>query len=312
MAINTNPTSAAQSVGGTATGTQIANFIPSVWSKKILDRLKEECKLVDNCWQEYEGDVKHAGAVHILGVGTVTVGNYAGGNITYSKVSDEGQTLPIDQAKYFALMFDDVERAQTMEGLWESTNEEAVRKLAVARDSYIAGLIKEASTSGALTYGDKAYAATSLTTTAANLTPQHVKEAIDTGLVELKKRNFAEEAVIELTPAVANAFLNSLTQVSTDNPEYIKKGVIGFYHGHKVVESNCLLTQTVSGKPYDYCCIRGKKAIAFAGQLNKVEALRLQDHFADAVRGLDVYGAKIIDRARIQALIFPSVYTAEA
>lgn len=290
--------------------TLLTNFIPSVWAKKILDRLKEECKLVDNCWQEYEGEVKHAGSVHILGIGNVTVADYTGA-VTYNPLTDAGQILYIDQAKYFALEFDDVERAQTIPGLWEGTRDEAVRKLAVARDSYIAKLIKETTASGELMYGDKKYAAASLTTRATNFTPDHVKQAIDAGLVELKKRNFAEEAVIELTPAVANAFLNSLTQVSTDNPEYIKKGVIGFYHGHKVVESNCLVSGTEGGKPHDYCCIRGKKAIAFAGQLNKVEALRLEGKFADAVRGLDVYGAKVIDRARIQALIFPTTYTAE-
>ena len=189
------------------TGTSISSFIPSVWSKKILDQLKLECKLVDNCWQEYEGDVKHAGAVHILGIGTVTVNDYGADPITYDKIEDVGQTLIIDQAKYFSLQFDDVERAQTQEGLWEGTRAEAVHQLAVARDTFVASKIKEGTN----------------VTTATALTSEAVKQAIDDGLVALKKRNFAEDADIELSPEAAMAFLNSLTVVSTDNPEYIKR-----------------------------------------------------------------------------------------
>lgn len=287
--INTNTSGAAVN----NVGTQIANFIPSVWSKKILDKLKLECKLVDNCWQEYEGDVKQAAAVHILGIGDVVVSDYTGkkGNgIEYKQIIDEGQTLIIDQAKYFALMFDDVEKAQTMPGLWEGTNAEAVHQLAVARDSFIASKIKEGTN----------------VTTATNLTTDAVKKAIDDGLVALKKRNMAEDSVIELSPEAAMCFLNALTVVSTDNPEYIKKGVIGFYHGHTVIESNNMATDGT----HSFCAIRGKKAIAFAGQLNKVEALRLQDYFADAVRGLDVYGAKVIDNNRMQVIKIPVQATA--
>ena len=93
MAINTNTSGAAVN----NVGTQITNFIPSVWSKKILDKLKLECKLVDNCWQEYEGDVKQAAAVHILGIGTVTVKDYGSEPITYDKIEDVPYDLSEDK-----------------------------------------------------------------------------------------------------------------------------------------------------------------------------------------------------------------------
>jgi hypothetical protein len=54
-----------------------------------------------------------------------------------------------------------------------------------------------------------------------------------------------------------------------------------------------------------YCCVRGTKAIAFAGQINEVEALRSDTYFADIVRGLDTFGAKVIDEARIQVVKVP-------
>ena len=54
-----------------------------------------------------------------------------------------------------------------------------------------------------------------------------------------------------------------------------------------------------------YCCVRGKKAIAFAGQINEVEALRAEKRFKDIIRGLDTFGAKVIDEDRIQVIKVP-------
>lgn len=263
----------------------VQNFIPTIWSKKILTDLELECKLVDNCWREYEGDATHAGSVKILGIGDVTIGDYTKADINIQEVSDKGQLLTIDQAKYFAFVFDNVDKAQTVPGLLEGTRAEGIRGLAEARDAYVANLIKGGTN----------------VTTATALTNDAVKDAIDEALVELKERNCNEEMTIELTPAAAMKFLNSLTIKSTDNPEYIKKGVIGYYHGCKVIESNGLAKDTT----HAYCAIRAKKAIAFVGQLEKLEAMPMERRFGDLVKGLDVYGGKIIDNNRLQVVKIP-------
>ena len=263
----------------------VTNFIPTIWSKQILDDLEVECKLVPNCWKEYEGDAKHAGSVKILGIGDVTIGDYDKTDIDIQEVSDKGQILTIDQAKYFAFVFDNVDKAQSVPGLMEGTRAEGIRGLAVARDTFVANLIKTGTH----------------ISTATDLTEEAVKEAVDDGLVKLKERNCNEEMVIELTPAAAMAFLNSLTIKSTDNPEYIKKGVIGYYHGCKVIESNNLAKDTT----HAYCAIRAKKAIAFVGQLEKVEAMPMERRFGDLVKGLDVYGGKVIDDNRLQVIKVP-------
>lgn len=263
----------------------VTNFIPTIWSAKILEDVELECKLVDNCWREYEGDAKYAGSVKILGVGDVTIGTYAKADITIQEVNDKGQILTIDQAKYFAFVFDDVDKAQSVPGLMEATRAEGVRGLAQARDAYVAGLIKTGTN----------------ITTATALSEDGIKTAIDDALVALKERNCNEDMVIELTPKAAMLFLNSLTIKSTDNPAYIKKGVIGYYHGCKVVESNGL----VKDSTYSYCAIRAKKAIAFVGQLEKVEAMPMEKRFGDLVKGLDVYGGKVIDNNRLQVIKVP-------
>ena len=269
----------------------VTNFIQSIWSKKIQDDLELKCKLVDNCLRDYEGDVKYAASVKILGVGEPTIGTYdSTKDIEIEEMSDKGQLLTIDQANYFAFYVDDVNQAQSVPGLKEKYQEKAVHGLAVKRDTYVAGLIKAAANS----------------TTATNLTQDAVKTAIDNGIVALRERNFDEEGVIEITPAVYNVFKNCLITLSTNNPELIKKGVVGKYDDFDVIMSNNMAKDTT----HAYCDIRGKKAIAFAGQINEVEALRAEKRFKDIIRGLDTFGAKTIDEARIQVVKVPLAVTA--
>ena len=269
----------------------VTNFIQSIWSKKIQDDLELKCKLVDNCLRDYEGDVKHAGSVKILGVGEPTIGTYnSGEDINIEEMNDKGQMLTIDQANYFAFYVDDVNQAQSVPGLKEKYQEKAVHGLAVARDTYVAKLIKGATN----------------VTTATNLTQDAVKQAIDNAIVALRERNFDEEGVIEITPAVYNVFKNCLITLSTNNPEYIKKGIVGVYDDFNVVMSNNM----VKDSSHAYCDVRGKKAIAFAGQINEVEALRAEKRFKDIIRGLDTFGAKVIDEKRIQVVKVPLTATA--
>ena len=255
----------------------VTNFIQQIWSKNIQDDLELKCKLVDNCLREYEGDVKYAQSVKILGVGEPTIGDYTGADISIEEMSDKGQILTIDQAKYFAFYVDDVNQAQSVPGLREKYQEKAVHGLAVARDTYVATLIQGATNKTTVT-----------------MTEEGFKKGIDDAIVELRERNFDEEGVIEITPAAYNLFKNYLITTSTNNPELIKKGVVGMYDGFEVIMSNNLKTPG---------CVRGKKAIAFAGQINEVEALRAEKKFKDIVRGLDTFGAKVIDQNRIQVLV---------
>ena len=232
-------------------------------------------------------DCKYAQSVKILGVGEPTIGAYnSGEDITIEEMTDKGQILSIDQANYFAFYVDDVNQAQSVPGLKEKYQEKAVHGLAVKRDSYVASLIK---------------GVTSNVTTASAKTEAAVKTAIDAAIVALRERNFDEDGVIEITPAVYNLFKNQLITMSTNNPEYIRKGIVGMYDNFEVVMSNNLAKDT----SHAYCDIRGKKAIAFAGQINEVEALRAEKRFKDIIRGLDTFGAKVIDAARIQVIKVP-------
>ena len=264
----------------------VQNFIPTIWSKSILDKLELKTKLVNNCHRKYEGDVEHARTVKILAVGEPTIKPYDRANgIEPEAMSDEGQDLVIDQANAFAFLVEDIDKAQSVPGLAEEYQRKSVHGLAVARDTYVANLIKSATN----------------VTTATALTQDAIKEALDLGIVALRERNFDEEGVIEISPAVYNVFKNCLITLSTNNPELIAKGVVGKYDDFDVIMSNNMAKDDT----HVYCDIRGTKAIAFAGQINEVEALRHPTKFGDIVRGLDTFGAKVIDNARIQVVKVP-------
>ena len=265
----------------------VTHFIQTIWSRDILKDLELKLKLVENCLRSYEGDCKFARTVKILGVGEPTIADYDGTSpLTYPKMTDKGQELVIDQGKSFSFLVDDIDTAQSVPGLREEYTRKASHGLATAADTYIANLIK---------------GVTKNVTTASALTQEAVKEAIDDAIVALRERNFDEEGVIEISPAVFSVFKNCLITLSTDNPDYIKKGKVGTYDGFDVIMSNNMAKDS----SHVYCDIRGKKAIAYAGQINEVEAQRSRDYFGDEVRGLLTFGAKVIDEARIQVVKVP-------
>lgn len=263
----------------------VTHFQQTIWSKKIQDALELKCKLVDNCTRAYEGDCKYANTVKILAVGDPTIGAYTGADITIEEMTDASQNLLIDQANYFAFLVDDVDKAQSVPGLPEKFQEKAVHGLAVKRDAYVADLIKSGTNA----------------TTASGRTQEEVKEAIDNAIVALRERNFDEDGVIEITPAVYAIFKNNLIELKTNNDELVKKGVVGMYDNFKVIMSNGL----AKDGSHEYCAVRGEKAIAFAGQINEVEAGRMERRFADYIRGLDTFGAKVIDNSRLQVVKVP-------
>ena len=265
----------------------VTYFIQTVWSRDILKDLELKLKLVDNCLRSYEGDCKFARTVKILGVGEPTISDYDGSTpLTYPKMSDKVQELVIDQGKAFSFLVDDIDQAQSTPGLREEYTRKASHGLATAADTYVANLIK---------------GVTDNVTTATALSQDAVKKAIDDAIIALRDRNFDEEGVIEISPAVFSVFKNCLITLSTDNPDYIKKGKVGTYDGFDVIMSNNMAKDST----HVYCDVRGKKAIAYAGQINDVEAQRSRDYFGDEVRGLLTFGAKVIDKARIQVIKVP-------
>jgi hypothetical protein len=174
---------------------------------------------------------------------------------------------------------DDVDKAQSIRGLMEALMDESAAAMAEDRDAYIAKI-----------------AATGATLISAELTistEEDAKKAIDDAFTALWSGNVPvnEESNIFLPAWFYQDFRGNMQGLSTDNPKLLESGILGKYTNGNVKISNSLYTDE-SG--YTYAIVMTKRAVAFAGQINSVEAYRPQQQFKDAVKGLDVYGAKVV------------------
>ena len=283
----------------------VKHFIQTIWSKKIQDDLEEKCKLVQDCTREYEGDCQYAQTVKILAVGEPTIGNYTGQDITIEEMTDSSQDLVIDVQKYFAFEVKDVDKAQSVPGLPEKYQQKAMRKLALAREKFIGALVAgKAQSSADEEAGNATYKPGAVTIiTAEGKSQAEIKAAIDEAIITLRENNFDDAGIIEIDPRTYKTFKDQLIEIKTANDELIKRGVIAGYDGYDVKSTN----NVYRDGSHVYCIVRSDKAIAFAGQINEVEAGRMERRFSDYVRGLDTYGAKIISQDEIVCVKIPLV-----
>lgn len=281
----------------------VQHFIQTIWSKKIQDDLEEKCKLVQDCTREYEGDCQYAQTVKILAVGDPTIGNYTGADITIEEMSDSSQDLVIDVQKYFAFEVKDVDKAQSVPGLPEKYQQKSVNALALAREKHIGALVagKAQTTANEVAGNDTFKEGAKNTVTATAKTKGAIKTALDDAIVTLREKNFDDSGVIELDPRSYKTFKDELIELKTANDEMIRRGVVAEYDGFQVKSTNNVYRDNT----HVYCIVRSKNAIAFAGQINEVEAGRMEKRFSDYVRGLDTYGAKIIAQDELVCVKIP-------
>lgn len=263
-----------------------ANFKQTFWSKHIQHELEKKAILAEFCNREFEGEAKFGNQVKILGVGRPSVGNYTGADIgAPENVNDSSTMLLIDQAKFFNFGVDDVDKAQSKPGLMEALMDEATIALALATDSYIASLAA---------FAGSASATTQVTTAAG------AKTIIDAGILSLREADVQinDEVVIEIPPFMYQLLKDKYIELDTANSQMMKKGIIGYYDNARVRVSNNLYND---GTDY-YGMIRTKKAIAYVNQIDKVEPYRPEGFFKDAIKGLSVFGAKVVRPKEIHAL----------
>lgn len=262
----------------------ISNFISTVWSESLLSALDGKYIGVANCNREFEGDIKNRGdRVKICGVGPVTVFNYTKNTDFTSgaeSLSDTEKTLVIDQAKAFNFQIDDIDRAQSSPRLMNEAMRTAAAALAAAADKHVYSLFSDA---GATVKNSAATSANILDTLIEARTKLLEKNVTDPG-----------DIVIEVSPAVASLIFKGKLAYVGD--EILESGCIGNVAGCRVYVSNNIATATDSTdkKSYSKCIARSRRAIAFAEQLSEVDAYRPEKRFADAVKGLHLYGAKVV------------------
>lgn len=272
----------------------VTTFIPELWAGRLLRALEKSSVYgqagVIN--RDYEGEISQAGdTVHIGTIGAITVKSYTRNSTIDAPetLATTDQSLLIDQEKYFNFEVDDIDKAQVAGNLMGPALQESAYALRDTVDQFVAAL--HTNFAGHYEKGD-------------DTTPYVVDTSVkaydalvdlSTGLDEL---NVPDEGRFCIIPPWFSALLAKDTRLMDNVPGLIGNGQIGQVDRLRVMRSNNVPNTSAT----KYKVIAGvPMGWSFAQQIVKTEAFRPQDTFSDAVKGLNVYGAKVI-RPAIWAL----------
>lgn len=272
----------------------LAQFIPAVWSARLLANLEKtlvygQAPVVN---KDYEGEVSEYGdRVYVHGIGEITVADYIRDTttVTYELLDDSRIELVIDRSKFFAFRVDDLDLAQQKPKVIDAASQKATRTLGGVADQYLAGFYTAAGlTLDASAAGGAAGASIQITAT-------NVYEYLVRASVMMDEANVpAEGRYMIVPPWVAGLMLQNDKFITKAEPQgTVLNGQIARVAGFSVLKSNNV-PQTGTTTVVHHITAGHGSAISYAEQIAKTEGLRLQDSFSDAVRGLHLYGAKVM------------------
>lgn len=255
------------------------NFTSTVWSETLYQELQKNYVGVKLCSREFEGDIKSQGdRVKICGIQPISVFNYSKNiNMPLPEIlSDNERTLIIDQAKGFNFFIDDIDTAQARPNIMTEAMRRASDALSDVADRYIYSLEDEAVE----------------TITNDAVTSENIISILADARLKLMENNVPASASIslEVSPAIEQKLVLAKVLRSTDNTDVLANGYIGSFMGFDVYVSNNIPKNNGVYK----CIARTNRAIAFAEQINSVTAYQPELRHGDAVKGLHLYGAKIV------------------
>ncbi len=264
----------------------VANFIPEVWHAQILVNFTEKSTLSNTVAREYEGTASKGNTVNVTEFAQPSIVDYATGNdgaartIAPEELTTTSQTIAIDNEKAFAFYVDDIDKRQAA-GTMNPVTNDAVAGLREDAEEFIASAMLSQGTdrsgSSALSTGNEAY--------------DFVLD-LRTELSSSTVKAPQDGRFLAVNPEFAALLLGAdskLSEVDTSgSPEGLRNAVIGRLLGFTVVESAHLSPGTPA------CVAYHKSAVGFVNQLESVEALRAPNKFADIVRGLEVYGGRVL------------------
>lgn len=282
----------------------VTTFIPGLWSARLLYALETAHVATNLVNRNYEGEISnHGDTVHINTIGAITVKSYTKNTDIDAPetLTTTDQTLVIDQAKYFNFQVDDVDKVQAAGELVDTAMSRAAYALADVSDAYLLGVIAAGAAAGN-TIGS---AAAPIALTASNVYENIVK--LKTKLDKANVPNTGRTIVVP--PDVHSLLLlddRFAKSTATAGQEALINGLVGRIAGFDVYMSNNVKTGTGTdtGKtPYFEITAQITDATTYAEQIIKTEAYRMESRFADAVKGLHVYGAKVTDGTKIAKIL---------
>ena len=279
---------------------QLSKIIPEAWSlslNKKLDKSGVAMKMVNKI---YEKDIKNYGdTVNIGEIGDVTVSDYSedvsNGGVTYQRVDATSQQLKLDQTKAFGIFLSDIAQGQSnIQDLQSKFEARAKTAIDLEKDTFILSAFSEIPAENkkenvTLTK-DNAYSV--LVWLAKTLKKNNAIQVKNDKV--FKTNQAAGEAMpyVTINPDVEAILVQSPDFIHATNAgdRVLREGSIGTIAGLDVLVSTNL--PTIEGKVNIMAGIN--EAIAYAGNISKVETLRDDKFFGDNVRGLYVYGKKVV------------------
>lgn len=270
----------------------ISNFQPTIWSATLLDTLKNSLVFagpqVAN--RNYEGEIKAAGtSVKITNITDPTIGTFTKDtDLTMQVLTDATTSLTIDQQKYFNFAVDDLDKAQSAGPIVEQAFVQAAYGLRNVADGVVATELKNNALAGNK-LGAKA-------TSTSDLAFSLLKDF----WVTLTKNNVPLEGRWCIVhPDMYGKFLidtRFINAQAAGTTETLRNGLVGKALGMDIyVSNNCAAGASTGTINYAGHAM----GISFAEQILEVVAYRPEKRFGDAVKGLHVYGTKVIRPAAI-------------
>lgn len=282
----------------------IAAFIPRIWSARFTDKLRQRLVWASLCNTNYMGEISAAGNTVVIPTGTtnITVKDYAVGNNIAAPEVNAGTTtdLVIDKQKYFHFLVDDVDAVQHRPALMDEAMDEAAYKMSLQIDNDVQAEFNKAYASG------RSVRVTDDLSNAAG-----VSKLIG-AFIDIKRRMTIANLPSEMRWAVVHPdFVSRIEQYFIATPasdiyvpaaseSTLRNGFAGNLLGFNLYTTNLVPDVRVSSQNYwrTYCG-QGMSAVTHAMQVIESEAYRPELRFGDAVKGLNVYGTKLVHNDRL-------------
>lgn len=290
-------------------------FIPSVWSSELLVALMKAHVFAALANHDYDGSISAMGdTVRINAIGDITISAYVKDTdiAAPQELADAQTTLTITQADYFNFAVDDVDAAQQNPKVMNEAMKWAAYRLADNVDQFVAGKYTEASASNMV--GSSGSPVTPAAPTQANvgsgttafeylvildqyLTQNNVPKAGRWGVVPpwMKTQLMMDIRFTSFNTADARqAILSGNLDASAGSAN---EAYLGKVNGMDIYESNNAphLSGTAGQTGSVDVVLSGHSmALTFAEGVSRVEAYRPQYRFSDAVKGLHLYGSRVV------------------
>lgn len=259
----------------------VKNFIPTVWAETILRTNKDNLIAKKICNTEYSGKIKNAGdTVKFNGLSDPTVSPYTG-TVNYEDLGDASVILKIAEQNYFAFKVSDIDEAQSNVDLKNSQAKRASYQLAKTCDSFILN---------SNTYNQAAHTVTKTATSA------NIISALSEMKQKLEEINIMDkDTFIVIPPWVKQKLLMAGIKFRINNGINGTGGMSWTDElGYDVFVTNQIANTGTSSVPVSHILAGSYSAMIYAEQILETEAVRLLDSFTDAVRGLHVFGHKVV------------------